>query len=217
MDSEILPLVDFSKVKKKKKVIKQEPKPAPAEDLSNIVLAKKKPTEENKENDKNTVNQITKSDLGEDYTYDFLLERICQMIKTHNPDSSSDRGSIKMPAPVINQVGKTRSAWMNFNDFVTALNRPQEHLFQFVLGELGVEGTIGGEGQALLKSKVSKNQVESILRKYIYDFVQCSNCKSFKTIIKKDQSTRLQQICCESCKAVKTIQHLKSSVKAGRK
>ena len=133
MDSEILPLVDFSKVKKKKKVIKQEPKPAPAEDLSNIVLEKKKPTEENKENDKNTVNQITKSDLGEDYTYDFLLERICQMIKTHNPDSSSDRGSIKMPAPVINQVGKTRSAWMNFNDFVTALNRPQEHLFQFVL------------------------------------------------------------------------------------
>ena len=54
MDSEILPLVDFSKVKKKKKVIKQEPKPAPAEDLSNIVLEKKKPTEENKENDKNT-------------------------------------------------------------------------------------------------------------------------------------------------------------------
>ena len=142
MDSELLPLVDFTKVKKKKKILKQEPKPSPTEDLSNIVLEKKKPNEDNKENNKNLSNQTPTSNLSEDYTYDFLLERICQMIKTHNPDSSSARGSIKMPAPVINQVGKTRSAWMNFNDFVKSLNRPQEHLFQFVLGELGVEGTI---------------------------------------------------------------------------
>lgn len=215
MDSLILPLIDFSKVKKKKIVKKEPPKPVQTEDLSNIVLEKKKPNDDKKNEPQNTITSSNNS--NEDYTYDFLLDRICKLIKTHNPDSSSDRGSIKMPAPIINQIGKTRSAWMNFNDFVVALNRSQEHLFQFVLGELGVEGTIGGENQAFLKSKVSKNQIESILRKYIYDFVQCPNCKSFKTVIKKDQSTRLQQICCESCKAVKTIQHLKSSVKAGRR
>ena len=42
MDSLILPLIDFSKVKKKKIVKKEPPKPTQTEDLSNIVLEKKK-------------------------------------------------------------------------------------------------------------------------------------------------------------------------------
>jgi hypothetical protein len=37
----------------------------------------------------------------------------------------------------------------NFNDFVKVLNRSQDHLFE--LGELGVEGTIGGKSNFFQK------------------------------------------------------------------
>jgi translation initiation factor 2 subunit 2 len=216
MEQEILPLIDFSKVKKKKKEIpKSETEP---EDLSNIMITKKKHKEENqKEKEEKELEKSENQNNEEDYTYEFLLERVYKMIKSRDSNSTENRGSIKMPVPQVNLVGKSRSAWTNFNDFVKVLNRSQEHLFQYVLGELGVEGTIGGENQFFLKSKINSKDIETILRKYIHDYVQCPNCKSVKTIIKKDQGTRLLQIYCENCKTEKTVQHLKSHVKAGKK
>ena len=225
MEAEILPLIDFSKVKKKKKEVikpKEEPKKVEkepekkeeGEDLSNVLLEKKKSI-------KPEVPAGEQSEvIKEEYTYDELLERVYNLIKNHNPELSSERANLKIPAPQINSVGKLRSAWMNFNAFVEGLNRPQEHLLNFVKGELGAEMNVAGtEGdQLFIKAKVTKNQIEQILRKYIQEYVKCPNCKSFKTIIKRDQATRLQQLFCESCKTEKTIQSVKQqSVKAGKR
>ncbi len=133
MEQEILPLIDFSKVKKKKKEIpKSETEP---EDLSNIMITKKKHKEENqKEKEEKELEKSENQNNEEDYTYEFLLERVYKMIKSRDSNSTENRGSIKMPVPQVNLVGKSRSAWTNFNDFVKVLNRSQEHLFQYVLG-----------------------------------------------------------------------------------
>ena len=226
MDPEILPLIDFTKVKKKK-IIKTpvqppetgtQPNPSvpsahpeqaqpKSEDLSNVFLEKKKQPEAQQASQEENQKTVHFNDI---YSYDFLLDRIYKMIQ------SPERSLLKIPIPELNPAGK-RSVWVNFSSFETALNRPLEHLLHFVMEELGVEGTINAEKQALLKSRVARNQIESILRKYIQDFVQCKNCKSFKTTIIKDQSTRLQQLSCESCKAILTLQNAKSLTKAGRK
>ena len=215
---EILPLIDFSKVKKKKRTeIKKDQE---QEDLSNIMIKKKKNKEEKtEETQKSEIENDNENSLLKDdfYTYEFLLDRVYKMIKIRDSGSIENRGTVKMPRPIVNLVGKTRSAWINFDDFVKVLNRSQDHLFQYVLGELGVDGTIGGENQFFLKSRINSKDIETILRRYIRDYVQCPNCQSLKTIIRKDQSTRLTQIYCENCKTEKTVQPLKSHDKAGKK
>lgn len=236
MSSEILPLIDFSKVKKKK--VEKPIETAVAEnnedegdDLKDIVLSKPKNKKEKKKKDKAKEGNTAKANEEEKkendafkningYSYEFLLERIYKLIRQVHPDISSDKTSIRFPKPQINAVGKNKGCWMNFGDFAKILNRPIDHLFKFILGELGVEGTIGADNQANLKAKVTQSTqttIEKTLSKYVNDYVRCPNCKSVKTIIKKDQSTRLPQIYCENCKTEKTIQVLKSRVKAGKK
>ena len=223
---EILPLIDFSKVKKKKRTKPKKDDEEENNDLEDVVLTKKKDKKKkNKKEEKseNTTSEITENvenspDIyGVNLSYDFLLNRIYTFIKEHNPNSSIGGVKMKFPTPQLNLVGKTRTCWMNFNDFVEVLNRPIDHLFKFILAELGVDGTIGGKNQANLKGRVTQSTLQKIISKYINDYVRCPNCKSFNTVIKKDQSTRLQQIYCEDCKTVKTIQVIKSRVKAGKK
>ena len=213
MDSEILPLIDFSKVFKKKKII------ASSDDLGSLNLNKKK--KKNKEISENKIEEEEKKDSkiienNEEYTYEFLIDRIAKMLDQHNQGSDLKKNNLKISVPEIITIGKTKSAWVDVDKFVNALNRPHDHLLNYVLGELGVQGTIGGENQIIIKMKVNKKDIENILRKYIHDYVQCSNCKSFRTVIRKDPSTRLQKIYCESCFAEKTIQHLYKSVRAGK-
>lgn len=212
MSSEILPLIDFSKVKKKRKV---EAENTDEQDLEDVLLVKKKGRKNKKE--KKNENKIEENEENENdkYPYDLLLKRLYNLMKKNNPNSSS--GGLKVPNIQVGYVGKDRACWMNIEKVANALNRNLEHLFQYVLSELGIEGTIGGENQANFKARVSQTSLQKVLTKYINDYVRCPNCKSFKTILKKDQSTRLQQIFCENCKSEKTVQVIKSRANAGKK
>lgn len=240
MCAEMLPLIDFTKVKKKRKIQPQaEELPDTINDeddeLSDVVLSKKSKKKENKKKDKskeenknaggeqtskkksdpNTIKEI------EGYSYEFLLDRIYKLISQSHPDTMSTGTSIKFPKPQLVAITKLKGCWMNFGEFAKILNRPIDHLFQFILGELGIEGTISGENeQVYLKAKITQStqtMIQNTLAKYVNDYVRCPNCKSIKTEIKKDQSTRLMQIYCENCKSQKTVQVLKSRVKAGKK
>ena len=225
MSDEILPLIDFSKLKKKKRVKKEEnlEENKDKEDLEDFVLRPskkkggkvKKNTGEKKETHVDIKEENEKNDANSKFPYEFLLKRLYSLMKDNNQNSSS--GGLKIPTIQVAIVGKDRSNWMNFEKFSTVLNRNIEHLFQYVLSELGIQGTIGGENQAYFKAKVTQSSLQKVLTKYINDYVRCPNCKSFKTIIKRDQSTRLQQIYCESCKSEKTIQVIKNRVNATKK
>lgn len=224
MSSELLELIDFSKVKKKRRIkpeIKEENQDNNDEDdLGDVVLTKKKggkkggkkPKKDEKEeaietNEENGNNSI--------YSYDALLKRIYSLMKVHNTNSSS--GGLKIPTIQIALVGKDRSCWMNLEQIANALNRNIDDLFKYVLSELGIEGTKGGENQANFKAKITQSSLQKVLTKYINDYVRCPNCKSFNTIIKRDQSARLQQIFCENCKSEKTVQVIKQRANAGKK
>ena len=217
MSSEILPLIDFSKVKKKRRnkpeKNEEETNNLDDQDLEDVVLTKKKGGKKKKKDEK--IEKMEENENNSKYSYSSLLKRIYDIMKVKNPNSSS--GGLIIPNIQVSMVGKDRSCWMNIEKVSMALNRNLEHLFQYALSELCTEGTIGGKNQANFKSKITQSALQKLLTKYINDYVRCPNCKSFKTILKKDQSTRLQQIYCENCKSEKTVQVIKSRANAAKK
>ncbi|PHJ17743.1 eukaryotic initiation factor-2 beta [Cystoisospora suis] len=95
-----------------------------------------------------------------------MLERIQTLIEKHNPDlSGAKRYTIKPPQVV--RVGSKKVAWINFKDICSIMNRQPDHVHQFVLAELGTEGSIAGDGQLVLKGKYGPKHIEALLRKYI--------------------------------------------------
>jgi translation initiation factor 2 subunit 2 len=223
---EDLPLVDFTQVKKKRPVGKQNliNKLTEASELDDFVIKKsKKVTVEDKENENplkdSNIENTDKVDGEKEYNYEFLLDRITDLIKKHNPNmTDTSRGVIKIPIPLVNKAGTSRSAWTNFTEVCSSLNRPTDHLFQFIIAELGTEGSIGGENQVLLKGRYNNKHVESLLKKYVHDYIQCYICKSSATVLKKDNSARLQVLECTSCKSTRTIAPIKVGVaKASRR
>lgn len=221
---EDIPLVDFSKVKKKRRVKKIEDD---NEDLSDFMITKNS----NQQIDSTNNNQINTNQEGGDsnrisipheesksseYSYQYLLDRIYNLIKKSNPEFV-EKTRVNIAVPIVNRVGRSRSVWVNFADICNSLNRPTDHLFQFILSELGCEGSIGGENQFLLKNKYNNKHIESLLKKYIIDYVQCQNCKSTKTILKKDNSTRMQVMACTICKSEKTVSGIRASTKNQKK
>ncbi|KAF8819082.1 putative eukaryotic initiation factor-2 beta [Cardiosporidium cionae] len=147
------------------------------------------------------------------YPYEELLQRIQLLVNEHNPDlTGSKRYTIKPPQVV--RVGSKKVAWINFKDICTIMNRNQDHVFQFVLAELGTEGSIAGDGQLVLKGKYGTKHIEALLRKYITEYVTCQTCKSPNTTMTRDNRTRLWQQSCAACGANRSVITIKSGFHA---
>merc|ERR1719321_947454 len=86
-----------------------------------------------------------------------------------------------------------------------------DHVTQFVLAEFGTEGSNTADGQLILKGRYQPKHSESLLRKYIKEYVTCEMCKSVKTKMARDQSTRLYMVQCGNCGASRAA----ASIKAG--
>ena len=224
MSAELLPIIDFTKVKKKRRV-KHDQKDEKEEnqikndeeDLKDVIIFKKKDKKKGgkkgQKKDEDIIDENEKNG-DEKFSYDFLLKRIYGLMKDNNTNSSSF--GLKIPTIQIN-VGKDRACWMNLEKIANTLNRNIDDLFKYVLSELGIEGTKGGENQANFKSRVTQSNLQKVLTKYINDYVRCPNCKSFDTVIKRDQSARLQLLSCLNCKSEKSVQAIKQRANAGKK
>lgn len=226
---EILPLIDFRKVKKKardkpianKNADENEQKNSEDEDLDDVIISKKPKEQKEKKkkekktgkNDEHTEKKFYNS-LKLLYEYDFLLQRVVGLIKANNPDSIGEQMTI--PTVKISST-KTKSCWLNFSEFPQRFNRDREHFMKFVIAEFGVDVTIGQDGQANIKGRINKKQAEETIKKYVKEYVKCPMCKGFKTILEKDNKTRFLVIKCETCKATKTLGNLAKRVKAGKK
>merc|ERR1719195_1484561 len=94
------------------------------------------------------------------------------------------------------------------------MNRVPDHVTQFVLAEFGTEGSIAGDGQLILRGRYLPKHAESLLRKYIKEFVACEMCKSANTTLTRDSSTRLHSVNCGNCGASRTAASIKSGYHA---
>lgn len=51
------------------------------------------------------------------------------------------------------------------------MGRTSDHVFQFMMAELGTEGSIDGSARLVIKGKFVPQYIESLLKKYIKEYV----------------------------------------------
>jgi len=139
------------------------------------------------------------------YDYSALTTRIYDLLKKYNPQLTSDKKRIVMKTPQIVKDGGSRTLFVNFGDICLSMGRPPEHVKEFVCSELGTTSSIGGDNGLLLKGIYKNKPIESILRKYMQEFVCCPMCGSTDTYLKRDANNRLFSIVCRQCHADKTV------------
>lgn len=148
-----------------------------------------------------------------DYTYTEMLERLFTLLRDKNP-SLAVRKRHTLPPPYVVRVGTRKSMWTNFAAIATALHRNLEHVMAFVLAELGTEGSIDGSSRLVVKGRYAAKQIESLLRKYIIEYVTCSMCRNPETTLTRDSVTRLYFIQCEACGSRRSVAPIKSGYHA---
>merc|ERR1719422_393755 len=119
-----------------------------------------------------------------------------------------------MKPPQVIRVGSKKVGRINFTEICGIMKRPTEHVITFVLSEFGTEGSIAGNGELILKGNYKEKHAESLLRKYIKEFVTCEMCKSANTDLARDSSTRLYVVSCHNCGASRTATSIKSGYHA---
>lgn len=147
------------------------------------------------------------------YSYGFMLKRLYQIIEDKNPSLGTTKKYVMKPPQVV-RVGSKKVAWVNFTEICNMMNRMPDHVIQFVLTEFGTEGSIAGDGQLILRGRYMPKHAESLLRKYIKEFVTCEMCKSPNTTLLRDSSTRLFMVSCKNCGASRTAASIKSGYHA---
>ena len=224
MAEEILPLIDFSKVKKKRRQEEPDVEDQDAQDLDDFLSVKK--TKGKKKKTKKDKNELKDQDIeNEDpnntngaYSYDFLLKRTYDTLKTKKDLNIINSGiEISIPNIALSVVGANKTKWDNFGKICELLRRDKEHFKQYITLDLSVEVSLGMKNELYLKSKqkITEAMIKNVINRYSEAYVKCQNCKSYKTVLRKEQ--RLQQIYCEVCKGTRTIHNIKSGGGGGKK
>lgn len=204
MSDEEIEVIDFGKKKKKDKKEKKEKKDKSKKDDGG--------------SDEECVLVETEYEEGESFTYDDLLTRLHDIIENKHTGLGV-REKFTLKPPQVTRATAKKTAWVNFLDICDTLNRPAEHLQQYVFAELGCDGTYAGETgrQFILKGRFYPRNIESLLKRYIREYVMCTMCRSSNTQLTKDQSTRLHKMKCMNCGADRSCTTIKSGFTAIRK
>jgi len=145
-----------------------------------------------------------------DYMYSELLERVFDIMRAKNPHMVlGEKRRFVMKPPQVIKVGAKKSAFINFLEICKMMHRPSDHVLGYLLAELGTQGTLDGSNALVLKGKFLQKQMESVLRRYIREYVTCHTCKSPDTILSREN--RLFFLTCETCGARQSV----TSIKAG--
>jgi len=145
-----------------------------------------------------------------DYTYEELLSRVFDIMRERNPDMvAGEKRRFVMRPPQVLRVGTKKTSFANFTEICKMLHRQPKHLLAFLLAELGTSGSVDGNSQLIIKGRFQQKQIETVLRRYIKEYVTCHTCRSPDTILQRD--TRIFFLQCESCGSRCSV----ASIKAG--
>ena len=153
------------------------------------------------------------AESGRDYTYKELLERVYSIIYVDNPkNAAGEKRRIVMKPPQVTRVGTRKSAFVNFTDICKMLHRQPDHLLQFLFAELGTSGSVDQSNALVIRGRYQQKQIESILRRYIREYVTCRNCKSPDTILVKENRLHFMQ--CMVCRSKCSVASIKTGFQA---
>uniref|UniRef100_A0A6C0JUZ6 Translation initiation factor IF2/IF5 domain-containing protein n=1 Tax=viral metagenome TaxID=1070528 RepID=A0A6C0JUZ6_9ZZZZ len=134
------------------------------------------------------------------YTYEFLLERVFEMV---NLNKKVAEAKFRLKPPRVEKEGTKKTQWKNFTEMCVIMNRPKDHVQQYVLAELGCPGSINGAGGLIIKGKFIEENICSVVKHYLEEYVFCHSCKSGNTNLLKQE--RLFFLSCSSCSSRITV------------
>mmetsp|Transcript_1397 Transcript_1397/g.3423 ORF Transcript_1397/g.3423 Transcript_1397/m.3423 type:complete len:235 (-) Transcript_1397:255-959(-) len=145
-----------------------------------------------------------------EYSFKYMLDRVYTELRANNPDLVDKKRAVLRPPEVL-RVGTTKILWSNFPEICKMMKRDPEHVFRFFLAELGTTGSIDGDGRLVIKGKFVPKYIESLLKKYISEYVSCGMCRQVDTKLVRDQISRMYFMHCSSCGASRAV----SSIQKG--
>jgi len=159
------------------------------------------------------VNLVDAKEDWPDYAYDELLNMVFDIMREKNPDyMSGAKKTLTMKPPNVARAGSKKTAFTNFTEICRILKRQPKHVLQFILAELGTTGSIDGNQCLIVKGRFQQKHFESVLRKYIKEYVTCHTCRSSDTELTKD--TRLNFLKCNVCGSKCSVSAIKTGFTA---
>ena len=156
-----------------------------------------------------TTEATTTDDSDRDYSYTELLARIYDQIVADKGGVDGGKGKKSIEPPEVGKIGTKKVAWANFVSNCRSISRKPEHVVEFVLTELGTTGSLDGQNKFIIKGRFSSKQLESVLSKYIKEYVACSTCRFLNTELKREN--RILFKVCKDCGASSSV----SSIRQG--
>ena len=113
-----------------------------------------------------------------------------------------------VPEPKMLTEGKT-TVLENFAAIADKLNREPEHVFKFLLRELGTAGKLEGS-RAIFHGRFTTGVISELIEAYVKDYVTCSECGRPDThLIKSDRILTLR---CDACGAHRPVAKRQAAV-----
>jgi len=149
-----------------------------------------------------------------DLSYEELLSRFYEQLHLSQPDrGSASSKNLKIPPPQCLREGNKKTIFANLSEIAERLERTEEHITQFLFAEMGTTGSVDGSRRLVIKGRFQAKQIESLLRRYIQDYVSCKTCRSLNTVLAKGEN-RLWYITCQTCGSRRTVPAIKSGFSA---
>jgi translation initiation factor 2 subunit 2 len=208
-EADVAAMLDLSKKKKKKK----KPKDEASTEAEDSVVVNLGDQERMLLEQDMLQERDDPYDRKADYSYDELLDRVVNLLQANNPDLvEKKRRNIKPPQLTL--LSSKKTLWINFQEICSMMQRPSDHVFQFFMAELGTEGSIDGNQRLVIRGKYVPKYIESLLRKYVVEFVTCEMCRSPNTDLERDSGSRLYFCNCRDCGSSRSVAPIRSGYHA---
>jgi len=209
-DADVQAMLDLSKKKKKKKKSKDKSSSKSKDEKQSDNLSEQQRMLMEQDKAQETEDP---HDRKAQYTYEELLDRVVNVLQANNPDLvEKKRRNIKPPQLTL--LSSKKTLWINFQEICSMMQRPPDHVYQFFMAELGTEGSIDGNQRLVIRGKYVPKYIESLLRKYVVEYVTCQMCRSPNTDLEKDSGSRLYFCKCRDCGSSRSVAQIRSGYHA---
>ena len=123
--------------------------------------------------------------------YSALLKRARAKV----PEKVGTGERFQMPVMDVLQEGK-QTVVRNMAEVLDRLNRSSDHMVPILLRELGTAGSYE-DGRLVLQAKVSEDNLNNRLIKYVETYVICGECGRPDTHLQKEERTTIVK--CDAC------------------
>ena len=212
-EADVAAMLDLTKKKKKKKKAGSKKAKEEAAESSGDADMSEQQRMLQEEDEKQDAMTDDVEDRKADYSYGELLERVVDLLQTNNPDLVEKKRT-RIKPPQLQLLSSKKTLWVNFQGICTMMQRDPQHVFSFFMAELGTEGSMDGNQRLIIRGKFVAKYIESLLRKYVVEYVTCSMCRSPNTDLVKNQASRLYFCTCRDCGSSRSVAPIRSGYHA---